>query len=262
LDDKTKAVLDRCDACSWKGHKAKDCPKRSEKRSAEEPEEDAEAVSKGPGEREETTPGSEEPAGTKPGLQESSGTKSGSPGDRQTRSRTDALLRKEETNVGKPKTSKDMHEGFLELPRDDPQYQGIQGFRFGDFVEFPALGGRKNTTSRISKGPEEGPADDIEIVKEPVGGSQPGSSPAPSSTGKAPKDTTAVESVPHPPASIPFAEAPEAPVQQRSLPIPHSSICRFAKADMLKAGPSTPQIRTIRLPGEQRHVMFDPAPLD
>jgi hypothetical protein len=86
-----------------------------------------------------------------------------------------------------------------------------------------------NTTSGISKGPEEGPADDIEIVKEPVEGSQPGRSPAPSSTGKAPKDTAAVESVPHPPTPNPFAEAPEAPVQQRSLPVPHSSICRFAE---------------------------------
>jgi hypothetical protein len=46
------------------------------KATAEEPEEDAEAVNKGPGEPEDTTPGPEEPAGTKPGLQESSGTKS------------------------------------------------------------------------------------------------------------------------------------------------------------------------------------------
>jgi hypothetical protein len=217
-DEKTKAVLNCCDACSWKGHKAQNCPKRSGKQPAEEPEGDAEAVSKGPGEPEETTPGPEEPAGTKPRLQESSGTKSGSPGGRQTRSRIDALLQKEETSVGKPKTLKDMPKGFLELPRDDPQYQGIQGFRFGDFEEFPALGGCKNTTSGISKGPEEGLADDIEIVKEPVGGSQPGSSPAPSSTGKAPKDTAAVGSVAHPPAPIPFAEAPEACTRAATLP--------------------------------------------
>jgi hypothetical protein len=261
-DDKTNAVLNRCDACSRKGHKVQDCPKRSGKQPAEGPEEDVEAVSKGPGEPEETTLGPEEPLGTKPRLQESSGTKSESPGSRQTRSRIDALLRKEETKVGKPKTSEDMPKGFLELPQDDPQYQGIKGFRFGDFEEFPALGGRKNTALGISKGPEKGPADDIEIFKEPVGGSQPGSGPAPSSTGKAPKDTAAVESVPHPPAPIPFAEAPEAPVQQRSLPVPHSSIRRFAKADMSEAGPSTPQMRTIRLPGEQRNIMFDPAPPD
>jgi hypothetical protein len=150
-------------------------------------------------------------------------------------------------------------DGFLELPRDDPQYQGIQGFRFGDFEEFPSLEGCKNTTSEYQK---EGPADDIEIVKEPVEGSQPGSSPAPNSTGKAPKDTAAVESVPHPSAPIPFAKAPEAPVQQRSLPVPHSSIRRFAKADMSKTGPSTPQMRTITLPSEQLNVMFDPAPPD
>jgi hypothetical protein len=255
-DDKAKAVLNRCDPCSRKGHKAQDCPKRSGKRPAEEPEGDAEAVSKGPGEPENTTPGPEEPSGTKPGLQESSGTKGGSPGDRQTRSRTDALLRKEETSVGKQKTSENEPKGFEELPRNDPQYQGIQGFRFGDFEEeFPALGGRKNTTSGISKGAEKGPTDDMEIVKEPVGGNQPVSNLAPSSTGKAPKDTAAVESVSHPPVPIPFAEAPEArPVQQRSLPVPHSNIRRFDAADMSDAGPSVPKMRTIRLPGEQRNV--------
>jgi hypothetical protein len=136
-DDKTKAVLNCCNACSWNGHKAQDYPKRSEKQPAEEPEGDAEAVSKGRGEPEETTPGPEEPSGTKPGLHESLGTKSGSLHGRQTRSRTDALLRKEETNVGKPKTLEHMPKGVLELPQDDPQYQGIQGFRFGDFEEFP-----------------------------------------------------------------------------------------------------------------------------
>jgi hypothetical protein len=71
-----------------------------------------------------------------------------------------------------------------------------------------------------------------------------------------------VESVSHPPASIPFAEAPKAPVQQRSPPVPHSSIRRFAEADMSEAGPSTPQMRTVRLAGEQRNVMFEPAPPD
>jgi hypothetical protein len=156
--------------------------------------------------------GREEPVGTKPGLQESSGTKSESPGGRQTQSRTYALLRKEETNVGKPKTLEDMPKGFLDLPRNDPQYPGIQGFRFGDFEEFSTLGGRKNTTLEISKGLKERPADDTEIVKEPVEGSQPGSSLAPSTIGKTPKDTAAVESVPHPPAPIPFAKATEAPV--------------------------------------------------
>jgi hypothetical protein len=62
------------------------------------------------------------------------------------------ILRKEETNVGKPKTSEDMPKGFQDLPRDDPQYQGIQGFRFGDFEESPALGGRKNTTFKRGQG--------------------------------------------------------------------------------------------------------------
>jgi hypothetical protein len=86
----------------------------------------------------------------------------------------------------------------------------------------------------------------MEIVKEPVGGNQPASNLAPSSTGKAPEDTVAVESVSHPPAPISFAEAPETPVQQRSLRVPHSNIRRFDAADMLDAGPSVPKMRTIR----------------
>jgi hypothetical protein len=65
-----------------------------------EPEIDAEAVSKGKGELDETMPEPEEPARTKPGLQELPGTKNGSPGGRQTRSMTDALLRVDDTEVG------------------------------------------------------------------------------------------------------------------------------------------------------------------
>jgi hypothetical protein len=55
-----------------------------------ESEIDAEAVSKGEGEPDETMPEPKEPAGTKPGLQELPGTKNGSPGGRQTRYITDA----------------------------------------------------------------------------------------------------------------------------------------------------------------------------
>jgi hypothetical protein len=139
-DDRAKAVLKfAAMPALGKGTRRRIGPKRSGKRPAEEPEGDAEAVRRGPGEPKETTPGPEEPTDTKPGLQELSDTKSGSPGGRQTRSRTDALLWKEETNFGKPKTSEDMPKGFLELPRSDPQYQGIRGFRFGDFEEFPVL---------------------------------------------------------------------------------------------------------------------------
>jgi hypothetical protein len=64
-----------------------------------------------------------------------------------------------------------MPRGFQELPRNASQYQGIQGFRFGDFEEFPALGGCASTTLGISKGPEKGPTDNMEMVKEYVGGS-------------------------------------------------------------------------------------------
>jgi hypothetical protein len=127
-----------------------------------EPEIDAEAVSKGKGEPDETMPEPEEPAGTKPGLQELPGTKNGSPGGRQTRSMTDALLRVDDTEVGKSKFSVVMPKGF----RIDPQYQRIQGFNFGDF---PPLGGgvSKETTSNVTKGAGETPSEDMEIVKQP-----------------------------------------------------------------------------------------------
>jgi hypothetical protein len=130
-DDKTKAVLNRCDACSRKGHKAQNCPKHLEKQPAEEHEGDAEAVSKGAGEPEETTPGPKEPAGTKPGLEESLGTKSGSSGGRQTRSGADAPLRKEEISVGKPKTSEDMPKGFWSYLRMIHSIRAYKGLGLG-----------------------------------------------------------------------------------------------------------------------------------
>jgi hypothetical protein len=125
---------------------------------------DAEAVSKGIGEPDETMPEPEKPAGTKPGLQELSGTKNGSPGGRKTRSKTGALLRVDESGAGKPKSSVEMPKGFGELPPTDPQYQGIQGFSFGDF---PPLGGEvsKDTTSNMKIGAKEAPSRDIGNVK-------------------------------------------------------------------------------------------------
>jgi hypothetical protein len=125
---------------------------------------DAEAVSKGTGEPDETMPEPEEPAGRKPGLQELSDTKIGSPGGRQTRSKTGALLRIDESGVGKSKSSVEMPKGFEELPPTDPQYQGIQGFSFGDF---PPLGGdvSKDTTSNMTIGAKEAPSRDIGNVE-------------------------------------------------------------------------------------------------
>jgi hypothetical protein len=127
----------------------------------EEPEKDAksdaEAVSKGTGEPDETMPEPEEPAGTKPDLQELLGTKNGSSGGRQTQSKTGALLRVDESGAGKPKSSVEMPKGFGEMPPTEPQYQGIQGFSFGDF---PSLGGEvsKDTTSNMTIGAKEAPS--------------------------------------------------------------------------------------------------------
>jgi hypothetical protein len=162
----------------------------------EEPEIDAKALSKEEGEPDETMPEPEEPAGTKPGLQVLPGTKNRSPGGRQTRSMTDALLQVDETEVGKSKSSVVMPKGFGELPQTDPQYQEIQGFNFGDF---PSLGGKvsKDTTSNVTKGAEEAPAEDIGIVKPLEEEIEAGSRMAPDLKGKAKEPTAAEEGVSH-----------------------------------------------------------------
>jgi hypothetical protein len=138
--------------------------RRGEEKSEKDAKIDAEAVSKGTGEPDETMLEPEEPAGTKSGLQELSGTKNGSPGDRQMRSKTDALLRVDESGVGKSKFSVEMPKGFEELPPTDPQYQGIKGFSFGDF---PPLGGEvsKVTISNMTIGAKEAPSRDIGNVE-------------------------------------------------------------------------------------------------
>jgi hypothetical protein len=110
-------------------------------------------------------PEPEESAGTKSGLQELSGTENGSPSGRSTdRSKTDAMLRVDESGVGKSKSFVEIPKGFEELPPTDPQYQGIQGFSFGDF---PPLGGKvsKDTTSNMTIGAMEAPSRDIGNVK-------------------------------------------------------------------------------------------------
>jgi hypothetical protein len=182
-----------------------------------EPEIDGKAVSKGEGEPDETMPEPEEPAGTKPGLQVLPGTKNGSPGGRHTQSMTDALLRIDDTEVGKSKSSKVMPKGFEELPQADPQYQGIQGFNFGDF---PSLGGgvSKDTTSNVTKGAGEAPAEDIGIVKSLEEEIEAGSEMTPDSKGKAKEHTAAVEGVSHISASALPADSPAVPAQQTSRP--------------------------------------------
>jgi hypothetical protein len=154
----------------------------------EEPEKDAEkdveAVSKGTGGRDETMPEPEEPAGTKPGLQELPGTKNGSPGGRQTRFMTDVLLRIDETEMGKSKSSVVMPKGFQELPPTDPQYQGVQGFTFGDSSSL-GEGVSKGTTSNVTKGAGTAPSEDIGIVKPLEGALESGSGTSPDPKGKA-----------------------------------------------------------------------------
>jgi hypothetical protein len=233
----------------------------------EEPEKDAErdaeAVRKGTGEPGETMPEPEEPAGTKPGLQELSGTKNGFPGGRQTRSMTDALLWFDETEVGKLKTSVVMPKGFEELPPTDPQYQGIQGFSFGDF---PPLGGESsmNTTLKVTKEKEKVTTDDVRNVERPIEEKEPDSNYTPVTRRKATEPTDAVEGVSHTTAHVLPAELPAAPAQHLSRsPFPRSAL-RFNACNMATGGPSIPipMVRQIRVPGEEISVMADPPILE
>jgi hypothetical protein len=148
----------------------------------------------------------------------------------QTRSMTDALLRVEETEAGKSKSSVVMPKGFGELPQTDPQYQEIQGFNFGDFR---ALGGgvSKDTTSNVTEGAEEAPAEDIGIVKPLEEEIEAGSRMTPDLKGKAKEPTDAEEGVSHIPTPVWPAEAPAAPAQQISRPSLFRG-SRFSAEDM------------------------------
>jgi hypothetical protein len=225
-----------------------------------EPEKDAEADSKGKGEPDETTPEPEERAGTKPGLQELSGTKSGSPCGRQTQFMTDALLRVDETEVGKTKSSVVMPKGFGELPRTDPQYQGIQGFNLGDFSP---LGGEVSrvTILNVTKGAGEAPSDDMGIVKLPVGETELGSRLAFDHKGKAKEHTAVVEGVSHTPAPVLPAEAPAAPAQQIRLPSSYRST-HFSAKDMAEGEGSGLKRRVTPMKSKQAAAPLQDDPDD
>jgi hypothetical protein len=163
--------------------------------------------------------------------------------------------------VGKLKSSVVMPKGFEDLPRTDPQYQGVQGFNFGDF---PPLGGgvSKNTTSKVTQGKGKATEDDVGNVERPVGEKEPESSLSPATIGKPTEPTDAMESVSHTPALVLPAEVLAAPVQQRSsLPAssPRSAL-RFNASDMATGGPSIPipMVREIRVPGKETPRIADP----
>jgi hypothetical protein len=129
-----------------------------------------------------------------------------------------------------------MPKGFEELPRTNPQYQGIQGFSFRDF---PPLGGevREDTTSNMTIGAKEAPSRDIENVETLKKETELEGGVAPDPKGKAKEQTAAVESVPHIPASVLPAEAPAAPTQQISRPSPFRGP-RFSTKDMAEGDTS------------------------
>jgi hypothetical protein len=217
----------------------------------EEPEKDAEidaeVVSKGTSEPDETMLEPEEwPAGAKPGLQELSGTKIGSPRGRQTRSKTDALLRVEESGVGNSKSSK-------EMPPTDPQYQGIQGFSFGDF---PPLGGKvsKDTASNMTIGAKEAPSRDIGNVKTLEKETELDGGVASDPKGKAKEQRAAVESVPHIPAPVLPAEASAVLAQLISRPSPFRG--QFSTKDMAE-GDTSVKRRVMPTKGKRETRMHD-----
>jgi hypothetical protein len=199
-------------------------------------------------------PEPEEPTGTKPGLQQLLGTKNGSPSGRQTRSKTDALLRVDESGVGKSKSSVKMPKGFEELPPTNPQYQGIQGFSFGDF---PPLGGEvsKDTTSNMTIKAKEAPSRDIGNVKTLERKTELEGGVAPDPKGKAKEQTAAVKSVPHIPAPVLPAEMPAAPAQQISRPSPFRGP-RFSTKDMAE-GDTSVKRRVTPTKGKRETRMHD-----
>jgi hypothetical protein len=199
-------------------------------------------------------PEPEEPTDTKPVLQELSGTKNGFPGGRQTRSKTDALLRVDESGIGKSKSSVEMPQGFEELPPTDPQYQGIQGFSFGDF---PPLGGEvsRDTTSNMTIGAKEAPSRDIGNVEALEKGTELEGKVAPDPKGKAKEQTAAVESFPHIPAPVLPAEAPAAPAQQISRPSPFRGP-QFSTKDMAEGDISVKR-RVTPIKGKRETRMHD-----
>jgi hypothetical protein len=140
------------------------------------------------------------------------------------------MLRVNETEVGKPKSSVVMPKGFGKLPRTDPHYQGIQGFNFGDY---PPLGGEvsNETTSNVTKGAGEAPSEDIGMSQTLEGETELGSGTAPDPKGKAKEHTAAVEGVSHIPAPVLPAEAAAAPAQQISRPSSFRG-SRFSAKDM------------------------------
>jgi hypothetical protein len=147
-----------------------------------------------------------------------------------------------------------MPKGFEELPPTDPQYQGIQGFSFGDFTP---LGGEvsKDTTSNMTIGVKEAPSRDtgnVEILEKETkleGGV------APDPKGKAKEQTAAVESVPHIPAPVLPAKAPAAPAQQISRPSPFRGP-RFSTKDMAEGDPSVKR-RVMPTKGKRENRMHD-----
>jgi hypothetical protein len=199
-------------------------------------------------------PEQEEPAGTKPGLQESSGTKNGSPGGRQTRSKTNALLRVDESGVGKSKSSVEMPKGLEELPPTDPQYQGIQGFSFGDF---PPLGGEvsKDTTSNMTIGAKEAPSKDIENVKALEKETELEGRVASDPKGKTKEQRAAMESVPYIHVLVLPAEVPAAPAQQISRLSPFRRP-RFSTKDMAEGDISVKR-RVTPTKGKRETRMHD-----
>jgi hypothetical protein len=168
--------------------------------------------------------------------------------------KTDALLRVDESDVGKSEPSVVMPKSFEELPPTDSQYHRIRGFSFGDF---PPLGGEvsKDTTSNMTIGAKEAPSRDIGIVKALEKETELKGKVAPDPKGKAKEHTVAVKSVPHIPAPVLPAEAPAAPAQQFSRWSPFRGP-QFSTKDMAE-GDTSVKRRVTPTKGKKEPQMHD-----
>jgi len=144
----------------------------------------------------------------------------------------------------------ELPKGFEELPRTDPQYQGVQGF---SFENFPPLGGE--VTSNVTKGAPEAPLEDVESDKQLVDETDEADRTAQATKGKA------KESILLTPDPVALAESPAAEEKQEALPSRRSSI-PFDARDMASGEGSSIKRRSTPVKGKDVSMEMVSDPLE
>ena len=153
--------------------------------------------------------------------------------------------------MAKSRTREELPKGFEELPRTDPQYQGVQGFSFGDF---PPSG--VEVTSNVTTGAPEAPLENIEGDGQLVEEMDEAGRIAQAEKGKA------KESRPLTPDPVALAESPAAAEKQDALPSRRSNI-PFDARDMATGEGSAIKKRSTPVKGKASNVrMQDDPPED